>query len=270
MLRESIVSGKFYPSSAALIKKQIDSFLPEKNAQKSKAIAAIVPHAGYIYSGEVAVSVIAQIEITENIILLGPNHTGLGERVSIVASGRWRTPMGEVEINEEIAKELLHSSGILKEDISAHTYEHCLEVELPILQYFSNNFKIVPIVVGEISFDEIADLARSLVKTIKTLEISKQTMLLASSDMTHYESQEQANAKDKLAIAQIEKLSAKGLVEVVNKNNISMCGVYPSAIAIQAAGALGAKKAELVKYETSAKASQDYSQVVGYAGLIIN
>ncbi|MBU2541172.1 MAG: AmmeMemoRadiSam system protein B [Candidatus Omnitrophica bacterium] len=269
MLRESVASGKFYPSSAAAIRKQINSLLPKERAQKSSAIAAMLPHAGYIYSGEVAVSVIAQLEIRKNIILLGPNHTGIGKRVSISSKGKWNTPMGDVEINEEIAKAFLSNSEILEEDISAHVYEHCLEVELPILQYFSSDFKIVPIVVGQISLSEILKLAADLVKTIKTADLVDETLFLASSDMTHYESQQEANSKDKLAISQIEKLSAKGLIEIVSKNNISMCGVYPTAVVIEAARILGAKKAELIKYETSAKASGDYSQVVGYAGLII-
>ncbi len=271
MTREPVVSGQFYPATPASIKKQIDSFLPKAKGQieKSKAIAIVSPHAGYVYSGKVAVSLIASISIPKNIILLGPNHTGFGNPLSIMTKGAWKTPMGNVAINEKIAKQLLDNCNILAEDSSAHTYEHCLEVQLPILQYFSHDFEIIPIVVGEIGLKEIYKLSEDIAQLVKRTKLEKDILIVASTDMTHYEPEEQARRKDDLAIEQILQLNSEGLLEVVSKNNISMCGVYPTTIAIEAARKLGAKEAKLIKYETSAKVSSDYGAVVGYAGIVI-
>ncbi|MEW6170296.1 MAG: AmmeMemoRadiSam system protein B [Candidatus Omnitrophota bacterium] len=269
MIREPAVSGQFYPATQVLIKKQIDSFLPKGRIEKSKAIAIISPHAGYIYSGEVAASVISSVLIPKNIILLGPNHTGFGSPLSIMAKGTWKTPLGNVLINEKIAKQLLANCNILSDDSSAHTYEHCLEVQLPILQYFSQDFEIVPIVVSEIGLKEIYKLSEDIARLIKGAKLEKDTLILASTDMTHYEPEEEARRKDDLAIEKILELNSEGLLETVSKNSISMCGIYPTAIAIEIARKLGAKEAKLIKYETSAKTSSDYSTVVGYAGIVI-
>lgn len=269
MLREPVVSGQFYPSTQSLIEKQIRSFLPEPAQKKSKALAVVVPHAGYIYSGEVAVNVIANIEIPERVILIGPNHTGIGPKVSIMPDGTWKTPMGNVEIDEHLAGSIIKNSKLFSGDQSAHSFEHSLEVELPILQYFSQNFKIVPIVLSGLKFDEITDIAEAIFKSIVSAGLRERILLLASTDMTHYESEQDAAIKDKLAIEQILKLDAKALLQVVIENDISMCGRDPAAVMIEASLRLGAKEAKLIKYETSAKTSGDRTRVVGYAGLII-
>lgn len=269
MLREPVVSGQFYPATQTLIKKQVGSFLTGPEQKKSKVLAVIVPHAGYIYSGEVAVNVIANIEIPENVILIGPNHTGIGPKVSIMPSGTWKTPMGSLKINEGLAGALIENSKLFSRDESAHSYEHSLEVELPILQYFSPSFQIVPITLGSLKFDEIIDIAEAISKAIKEGNFQDNTLLLASTDMTHYESEEDAARKDKLAIEQILKLDAKALLDVAIKNDFSMCGKDPTAVVIEAALRLGAKEAKLIKYGTSATASGDHDRVVGYAGLII-
>lgn len=269
MFRESVVSGQFYPASAAAIKEQIESFLPSGKINKSKALAVIMPHAGYVYSGNVAVSVAASVEIPKNVIILGPNHTGFGPSVSIMLSGTWNTPLGNVDVEEKIARALINNSKHFSSDQLAHTHEHCIEVELPILQYFRKDFKFVPIILKPVSLREIFEIGETIVKVIKMMKLEGDVLLIASSDMTHYESNTQAERKDAIAIEQIIKLDAKGLLEAVKSNDISMCGVYPSVVVLDAARRLGAKQAKLVKYETSAKASGDQSQVVGYAGLII-
>lgn len=269
MLREPVVSGQFYPPTQDLIKKQIGSFLPKLRENKSKVLAVVVPHAGYIYSGEVAVNVIAGIEIPKNVILIGPNHTGIGPKVSIMPSGTWKTPMGSLEINESLAGSLIENSKLFSKDQSAHSYEHSLEVELPILQYFSQDFKIVPIILSSLKFDEITDIAEAISKAIKEGDLKDDILLLASTDMTHYETEEDAARKDKLAIEQILKLDAKALLDAAINNDFSMCGKDPTAVIIETSLRLGAKEARLIKYETSAKASGDHDQVVGYAGLII-
>jgi AmmeMemoRadiSam system protein B len=269
MIREPAVCGQFYPATEAAIKKQVHSFESQLKQKKEKVIAIILPHAGYIYSGEVTVKVTEAIEIPENIILVGPNHTGFGPEASIMTKGVWKTPLGDIEINQDVAEKLLKNSKILKDDFSAHIYEHCLEVQLPILQYFSPKFKIVPIILWLLQPEEILALGQSIAKTIKDSGLEKNTLLIASTDMTHYEPEESAKAKDKLAIEQILKLDSQGLLEIVSKNYISMCGVFATATVLEAAKNLGAKLVKLVKYETSAKTSKDYNQVVGYAGLLI-
>jgi AmmeMemoRadiSam system protein B len=270
MIREPAAAGTFYAGSEVALKKQIASLLPAKPAEKSKATAIVLPHAGYIYSAEVALAVIAETEIPKHIILLGPNHTGFGPTISVFPEGIWKTPLGPIPVNENIAGKLLKNCRFAAKDTTAHLYEHCLEVELPLLQYFARDFSIVPIVVGMVKQEEISGLAQAISQTLEQLQLKDDCLLIASTDMTHYEPHKQAMEKDKLAIAAILNLNANELLEIVYKEEISMCGVYPTAVVVESAKQLGAKKARLVKYETSAKASSDFDAVVGYAGLIIS
>ncbi|MDD5005641.1 MAG: AmmeMemoRadiSam system protein B [Candidatus Omnitrophica bacterium] len=269
MIREAIVAGKFYPANKNTLEKQISSFI--KETKKENALACVMPHAGYVYSGEVAVNTANSIDIKENILLLGPNHTGLGTLFSIMSRGFWQTPLGEVEINSAIAESLKKECPLIKEDIQAQAYEHSLEVELPILQFLSKDkFSIVPLVLMPAQKPEYEKIAQAIFNTITNLGIKDKTLIVASSDMTHYESQESAKQKDNLAIEAILNLDADSLIERVEKHNITMCGYVPAAITIMAAKKLGAKKARLVKYQTSGDVSGDYDAVVGYAGITIS
>ncbi|MCX5706712.1 MAG: AmmeMemoRadiSam system protein B [Candidatus Omnitrophica bacterium] len=269
IIGKPVVSGRFYPSLPQEIKNQIESFLGPKE-EKIDALGCLLPHAGYIYSGKVAVRTLAKIKIRNNIILLGPNHTGYGPDYSIMTEGVWQTHLGEVKINSILAKKIIEPSAYLEEDSLAHNSEHSLEVELPILQYFKKDFEIVPIVFKSENFAELVKIGEEIGLAIQDLQLKDQVLLISSSDMTHYEEEAQARKKDQKAIGAILKLDQDKLREEVTGFNISMCGYAPTVVMLGAAKKLGAKKAQLVSYQTSADTTGDKSSVVGYAGLIIN
>ncbi len=267
-IRQPAVAGKFYPSSAQALKNQIEAFI-DKRADKLDIIACMLPHAGYIYSGGVAAQTVSRINIKNKIILLGPNHTGYGAKYSIMPEGTWQTPLGEIKIDSDLAGEILSHSKYMEPDNEAHTYEHSLEVELPFFQYFKTDFEIVPIVFLSDEFKVLKEIGEEIANTIKERNIKDSTIIVASSDMTHYESQDQAQKKDKEAIQAILELNEAKLMDRVQRLNISMCGYAPAITMISAAKLLGAKTAKLIKYQTSGDVTGDKTSVVGYAGIII-
>ncbi len=266
MIREPVAAGQFYPGSAPGLKRMLESMVNDR-AAKVDAIGLVSPHAGYIYSGVVAGAVISRVKLKDTVIMLGPNHTGQGKEFSIMTDGSWITPLGEVEIDGELAKKILSSSSYLEEDKAAHQYEHSLEVQLPFLQYFKADVRIVPIILAHARGSVYKKIGKELAGAIK--ESKRQVVILASSDMTHYEPQEAARKKDNKAIEAILNLDVDELLERVAILDISMCGYAPVTVLISAAKELGATKAELVKYQTSGDASGDYRSVVGYAGIIV-
>ncbi|MDD5618675.1 MAG: AmmeMemoRadiSam system protein B [Candidatus Omnitrophica bacterium] len=269
MIRKPVVAGQFYPADKNSLEKQIRSFI--KETAKENALACIMPHAGYVYSGRVAAQTAASVEIKENIILLGPNHTGLGSDFSIMSEGKWQTPMGNVSINSSLAENIKDECPLIEDDANAHLHEHSLEVELPILQLLSEKeFSIVPLVLMPSDKASYEKISQSIYNAITKLNLKDKTLIVASSDMTHYESQESAEKKDTLAIEAILNLDEDLLLERVKEYNISMCGYVPAAIAIITAKKLGAKKTKLIKYQTSGETSGDYDAVVGYAGIVIS
>lgn len=267
-VREPFVAGQFYPASSRELKINIDS-LVDKNAKKVNAIGCMLPHAGYVYSGKVAAETVSRINIPDTIILLGPNHTGSGQPFSIMTEGVWNMPFANVSIDASFAKDILNNSCLLKEDTLAHTNEHSLEVELPFFQYFKENFKIVPIVISSGDNKELKKLGDELAAAIINSNAKDKVLIVASSDMTHYEPLIDAQKKDKEAIDAIIGLDEDKLMQRIRELDITMCGYAPAITMLKAAKALGAKKAELVKYQTSADATGDKGSVVGYAGVII-
>ena len=211
--------------------------------------------------------VISKVEITDTIIILGPNHTGRGEPYSLMPEGIWETPLGNVEIDTDLANAILEKTSYLKDDTLAHAYEHSIEVQLPFLQYFKSDFRFVPISLSSYEGAALKSIGRELARTIK--DSNRDVMIIASSDMTHYESHEQAKMKDEAAIGAILKLDVDGLMRKVDELNISMCGWMPTVTMLSCCKQLGAKKAHLVKYQTSGETTGDYTSVVGYAGIII-
>jgi len=261
MIRNPIVAGQFYPASASELKAMIEGLVREE------VIGLVSPHAGYIFSGSVAGVTISRIKFKDTFIIMGPNHTGSGKPLSIMTEGVWKTPLGEIEIDSELAKQILATSKNLQEDKTAHLYEHSIEVQLPFLQYFKPDFKLVPIVLAYASGAIYKEIGKEIAKAVK--ELNKKVVIIASSDMTHYESQESAQRKDTQAIEAILDLNEDELLKRVDELNISMCGYAPAVSLIVAAKELGATGAELVKYQTSGDGTGDYSSVVGYAGIII-
>jgi len=266
--RIPVVAGQFYPAIAGELRKQIETFVT-KGVTARDAVACLLPHAGYIYSGRVAGATLSAINIKNNCVLLGPNHTGNGPEFSIMPEGSWQTPLGEVKINSLLAKRVLEYSKHIESDTLAHQYEHSLEVELPFLQYFKDTLEIIPIVVASDNIERLKEVGIAVAKAIEDSVLCDSTLIIASSDMTHYEPQNQALKKDKEAINAILEMDEYRLMDTVKKLNISMCGYAPSIIMLTAAKLLGAKKSILVKYETSAETNGDKESVVGYAGMVL-
>jgi len=266
MIRNPVVAGQFYPESASQLKTMLEQLVDEK-AAKEEVIGLVSPHAGYIYSGPVAGRVISRIKFKDTFVIIGPNHTGRGEPLSIMTEGTWKTPLGEVEIDSELAEQILTTSSHLVENYQAHQYEHSIEVQIPFLQYFKSDIKLVPIVLAHTTGAIYKEIGREIAQAIK--DLNKEAVIIASSDMTHYEPQESAKRKDNQAIEAILNLDEDELLKRVDKLNISMCGYAPVASLISAAKQLGATGAELVRYQTSGDTTGDYSSVVGYAGIII-
>ena len=266
MKREPVVAGQFYPGEEAALQEQIKNFIDE-GAKKEEALGTVLPHAGYIYSGKVAGAVYSRLILPEKFVIIGPNHTGQGRPFSIVVKGRWKTPLGEVEIDSDLAKEILAFSQNLEGDEKAHSQEHSIEVQIPFLQYLTGDFRFVPIILSGGDLATCREIGGAIVRAIKAKD--EKVTIIASSDMTHYESQESAERKDRQAIEAILQLNEEELLKRVRDLNISMCGYAPVATMLSAVKQLGAKRAELVRYMTSGDASGDYSAVVGYAGVVV-
>jgi AmmeMemoRadiSam system protein B len=240
------------------------------------AIGCVAPHAGYIYSGGVAGAVYARVEIPECCVILCPNHTGKGRPLSIMANTTWQTPLGEVAADAEMGARLLRRFPALEEDSAAHRGEHAIEVQLPFLQARQPDLNIVPIAVGTGDFNVLRGLGEALADVIADCQEEDQeedrqekVLIVASSDMNHYESDAITRVKDHKAIERVLAMDARGLWDVVMNEDISMCGFGPTIVMLTAAKLLGATSATLVKYATSGEVSGDYESVVGYAGIIV-
>ncbi|UCD55443.1 MAG: AmmeMemoRadiSam system protein B [Candidatus Omnitrophota bacterium] len=266
MIRKPVVAGQFYTADQAMLTKEVEGFVAQKK-ETLDAKGVVSPHAGYIYSGPVAGEVLSSIKPKPTYIILGPNHSGYGKPFGLDSERTWKTPLGEVEVNKELGQAILKHSQHIEKDSLCHDYEHSIEVQLPFLQYLNKDFDFVPVVISYADRKIYADIGKGLAAAVKDLK--KDITIIASSDMTHYEPHEQAKKKDMMAIEKILALDIDGFLDTIEKYSISMCGFAPAAIMMQAAIELGAKKAKLIKYNTSGDASGDYSAVVGYAGIAV-
>jgi hypothetical protein len=265
MIRSPVVAGRFYSADPGQLRRDVERYLAEVEAED--VLGIVSPHAGYIYSGGVAGAVFSRVNIPKIVVILGPNHTGQGVQFGIITGGGWETPLGNVKVEDEVSLKLLNSSSILKEDQMCHRFEHSIEVQLPFLQCRAKNFSIIPICVGHARDEDYKILGREIGSIFKKLK--EKPLIVASTDMTHYESQSSAERKDKKAIDAILSLDENLLMDCVKRESISMCGYAPTVAMLVATKALGAKQAELVKYATSGDVTGEYDQVVGYAGVII-
>lgn len=266
MIRQPVVAGQFYPGR----REPLLAFLEDAAAPVPTpvtAVGAVVPHAGYVYSGRVAGAVFARVVVPGAVVLLGPNHTGLGTRASILSRGGWATPLGTAAIHGELADALRAACPLLREDGDAHAQEHSLEVQVPFVQYRNPGARIVPIAFLLRDPDQIDEVGAALASVVARWP--EPVLLVASSDMTHYEPDRVAREKDRRAIERVLALDPRGLLDTVARHTITMCGVVPTAVLLAAAGRLGATRGELVQYATSGDASGDTSRVVGYAGMVI-
>jgi hypothetical protein len=266
MKREPSVAGRFYYGDPGRLTSQVEQYIL-RDAPKEKAIGIMSPHAGLMYSGGVAGAVYSSIDIPRTFILIGPNHTGMGRSVSLMGSGSWSIPTGEFLIDEELAGKILKNTPLVADDAQAHKLEHSLEVQLPFIAYFSKDVNIVPISVMSASLRDCEEIGRAVAEAVK--ETRYDVVVSASSDMSHYVSDETARRLDNSAISEMLRLDPAALYSVVLKDRISMCGVLPATIMLYASIALGAKEARLLKYATSGEVSGDFAQVVGYAGVVV-
>ncbi len=265
MVRKPVVAGQFYAGDKGRLEKDLDDMIPQQK-EKINVIGAVSPHAGYVYSGAVAGLVYGRLSPADVYIILSPNHTGYGARFALSAES-WSTPLGEVQVDGKIASSLTDKTKLIEENRDAHAYEHSVEVQIPFIQRVSPRAKIVPMTVQSGSPAELEEVAGAIASSI--MESGQKATIIASSDMTHYESRDSASKKDRLAIQKILDLDPEGLLNVVKEMDISMCGCIPAAIMLMASKKLGAKKAELVHYTDSGDVTGDTFQVVGYAGIIV-
>lgn len=269
-VRVPAVAGRFYPSNPDELARTVDEYLaPEPKAEElfAGAKACLVPHAGYMYSGHVAGAVYRLLPAACAFVILCPNHFGRGERLAIMTRGAWRTPLGDVSIDEALAASIQRRCDFLVEDAGAHREEHSLEVQLPFLQRKMEKFRFVPIALGAADYGVLDALGHAVAGALR--EFGKLAVVVASSDMNHYEPDGITRQKDRKAVDKVLALDPKGLYEVIFRERISMCGFAPAVVTLTAIKALEAREAELVKYATSADAGGDRRSVVGYAGVVI-
>lgn len=277
MLRQPAVAGAFYPDNPEILKKTIeecflDDFgvgeIPKLNTFEGTdyPINIMVPHAGYQYSGAIAshgYCNLVQNGFPEVFIILSPNHTGYGSEVSVFNEGEWITPLGSVDVDNEFADSIISHSDIASADFLAHKYEHSIEVQLPFLQYFSNDFKIVPITMGSQSFMASSDLAKAIFEAGN--ELNRSYAVIASTDLSHFNNQEKANTVDGYVLEDIGEMNEFKLFEEVIQYNITMCGYGPVITTISLSKMSNKNNSEILAYGTSGDVTGDLTSVVGYA-----
>lgn len=265
--RDPAVAGAFYPASAAALEGDLRELI-EIDDHQHPLLACIAPHAGYMYSGSVAGALYGHLDVPRRVIVLGPNHTGAGAPVAVAPHERWRTPLGDLPIDTALARKLVDRSFAATFDPRAHWREHSLEVQLPFLLARQPNLEVLPVCCSHLALDDCLDLGRILARLIT--DHSEPVGIVASSDMSHYLTDEEARRLDRLAIDAALARDPRLLYETVHANGITMCGVIPATIALTAANELGATDAHLIAYATSGDVSGDRNAVVGYAGICIH
>ena len=275
--RPPAFAGSWYAGTSQELRKQIEGCFTHKlgpgNLPKvakngpRKILGLVSPHAGYMYSGPVAAHGYYRLAADgkpDVVVILSPNHTGRGSALAIMKEGIWRTPLGDVEIDTPVAETILRESGIIDIDEKAHAYEHSIELQLPFLQYlYGSSFKFVPICFLMQDLESSREVGKAVAEALS----QQNAVVIASTDMTHYEPHESAKRKDEMAINAAAKLDEGEYYSIVESHGISTCGYGPVVAAITAAKKLGGKRGQLLCYKTSGDITGDYSAVVGYASL---
>lgn len=267
-LRPPVVAGRFYPADSAALARETAAYLAEAGEPSGKpSILVMAPHAGAVYSGPVAGKTLGAARLADTLLLLGPNHTGRGARLAVWPDGAWRIPGRDVPVEAALAAALLAAAPGLSPDQAAHLGEHSLEVLLPFLTAVRPHCRIVPTAVAEPHPGVLAETAEAMAEVLAAWP--EPVSIIVSSDMSHYLPQAAAKKRDSLALTRVLALDPEGLLAVVRREDISMCGVLPMTLGLTIALALGATSARLAAYATSGEVSGDYDQVVGYAGVIV-
>jgi len=266
LIRKSFFAGKFYPETAEEINILFDHYFEKKQALKEKLIVPsglIVPHAGYVFSGRTAAKGYRRIlekGQVKRVFILSPNHTGLGEKVSVFSKGYWSTPLGKIKVDEETANELIKSE-IFKDDFKAHLREHSIEVQIPFIQYcFGNEVSIIPITLKDQRFStsyKIAEFLRGI--------LNEGDLIIASTDLNHYEDHETTVKKDEKLIETLKTFEAKKMYDTIKEYNITMCGYGPVSVLLN----LGFKNIEIIEHITSGEMIMEYDSVVGYLSALL-
>ena len=266
-VREPSVAGAFYPMVAADLERQLNTLVATQ-AERHQLLACISPHAGYVYSGGVAGKLFGHLELPRRVVVLGPNHTGAGRAVAVAPHRQWTTPLGPQKVDRELAEHLVQHFPTAEFDDRAHWREHSIEVQLPFLMKRRSDIEVLPVCLQHLSAEQCLRLGAALAEVVAGA--GEPVGIVASSDMTHYQPDEIARKLDQLAIDAALAREPRRLYDTVHREGITMCGVIPATVALEAANRLGATGAHLIAYTTSAETSGDYSAVVGYAGICVH
>lgn len=268
-VRDPAVAGRFYPLTAEDVTAAVAALYREVgDPAAAPAIAVMCPHAGWVYSGKLAARTLAEVTVPERVVVLCPNHTGRGARVSIMTDGAWRVPGATVPIDGALATAILDEAREIRgarSDESAHAFEHAIEVLVPLLLARQPALRLVPIVVGPIEPRECVALGHAIARAVKGEDV----LVVASSDMSHYLPDAETRRRDRTALDALVTGEPAALLDAVETNDVSMCGVRPAAAMLAYARARRAGAPRLVGYATSGDAFGDYGRVVGYAGVVV-
>ena len=265
--RQPAVAGAFYPIVPDELERHLDRLVAVEQ-ERHELLACISPHAGYVYSGGVAGRLFGHLDLPRRIVVLGPNHTGIGAAVAVAPHRQWDTPLGPERVDRDLADSLLARFPAAQRDDRAHWQEHSVEVQLPFLHFRRPDLQVLPVCLAHLALEDCLRLGEALADTI--VELGEPVGIVASSDMTHYEPDAAARERDRMAIDAALARNPRALYETVHREGITMCGVVPATVALEAANRLGARDAHLVAYATSGEVSGDYTAVVGYAGICIH
>jgi AmmeMemoRadiSam system protein B len=267
MDRQPVVAGRFYDADPARLASEVDGYLAAATPGAGRTLLAMVPHAGYVYSGAVCGRTLARAALAPTVLLLGPNHTGLGRPFALWPDGVWRVPGASLPVDTELASALLAADPRIEPDTAAHLREHSIEVILPFLHRLDPSVTIVPLAIASRVFEDVEGVGRAIGRALAAF--SRPVSVVVSSDMSHYVSHDDARRLDSLALDAAVALDPRGLFDAVRAHSISMCGVLPMTAGLYAALEMGATRGQLAAYATSGEVSGDYDQVVGYAGVLV-
>jgi len=265
--RPTAVAGAFYPGSGDELERALVTLVPDEAAHH-EMLACIAPHAGYMFSGSVAGRLYGHLELPRRVIVLGPNHSGTGDAVAVAPHRDWSTPIGPQPVDTELAERLIAAFPAARYDDRAHVREHSIEVQLPFLRRRRPDVVVLPICLAHLRLDDSLALGRAIAEVIA--EVDEPVGIVASSDMSHYQPDDEARRLDHMAIEPTLARDPETLYDTVHRHHITMCGVVPATVALTAANALGATDAHLVAYATSGDVNGNYDQVVGYAGVCVH
>lgn len=269
MDRQPVVAGRFYEGAPTVLNEMVDGFLHlGTDKSEERTLLAMVPHAGYVFSGAVCGKTLGLANLAQTVLMLGPNHTGKGERIALWPDGSWNIPGGAVKVDDALALAVLAADPNIRPDRDAHVSEHSLEVIVPFLHRLNPSTTIVPISISEPNLPVLEEVGKAIGQAL--IAFDRPVSIVVSSDMSHYISHDQAKELDSMALEAAVNLDPAGLYSTVRTNRISMCGILPMTVGLFAAKEMGAAKGKLAAYATSGEVSGDFDQVVGYAGVLVS